>query len=190
MGARATARGLIELLAALGLAAMAGCAAAPGDRTPQPGPGQAVAFAEIRVAAMRASTLAIHEADPSGVGIGPRAATIRARQGRRTYRAFLAPGTYTVTGIVDPAAAGSTAPGDATGTLVFEVGPGQASWFGSFDMLLESGRLATADLGAAAFSRARADFTTRYADLAARFAVVDAVGRIDRLVIAGDGGPP
>lgn len=154
-----------------------------------PEPGQTVAFAQIRVAGMRASTLTIREVDESGSGAGGRVAAIRARQGTRTYAIFLPPGQYSVAGVQDP---GDPVGGGSLmgGTLVFEIAPGKASYFGAFDMLIESGRFCAVDLSDGAFQRAAADFRKRHPHLAARFETVNAVARTDRIEahIEQDGG--
>lgn len=154
-----------------------------------PEPGQTVAFAQIRVAGMRASPLTIREVDESGSGAAGKVATIRARQGTQTYPIFLPPGQYAVSGVQDP---GDPSGGGSLmgGTLVFEIGPGQASYFGSFEMLIESGRFCAVDLSDGAFRKAAVDFRKRHPDLVARFEIVSVVSQTDRIEarIEQDGG--
>jgi hypothetical protein len=162
------------------------CGGRDDQSTALPKPGQTVAFAQIRVTGMRSSVLTIREVDESGPA--GKAAVIRARQGIATYRVFLAPGQYAVTGVKDP---GDREGGGMTGgTFVFEITPGKAGYFGTFDMLIESGRSCAIDLSDAAFREAVAGFRKRYPDLAARFEIANAVATTDRIEadLAEDGG--
>lgn len=169
--------------AALATLLTAGCGASEEPTATFPEPGETVGFAQIRVAGMRASTLTIREVDESGTA--GKAATIRAQKGASTYPVFLPPGQYAVTGVKDPG--GETLMG---GTLVFEIAPGKASYFGTFDMLIESGRFCAVDLTDSAFSEAAADFRKRYPDLVSRFEIVNVVSRTDRIEarMGGDAG--
>jgi hypothetical protein len=168
---------------ALTILLAAGCGGRDEPAAAFPEPGETVAFARIRVAGMRASTLAIREVDESGPA--GKAATIRAQQGARTYPVFLPPGQYAVAGVQDPS--GESLMG---GTLVFEIAPGKATYFGTFDMLIESGRFCAVDLSDAAFREAAAEFRKQYPALNARFEIVNAISRTDRIEarIPPDGG--
>jgi len=171
----------LALLAALGLAA---CGARDDQGPAFPEPGETVAFAMIHVAGMRASTFAIREVDQTGAAAGT-VTRVRAGQGTQTHAFFLQPGQYAVAGVRDPdAAAGG---GAAGGTLVFELAPGKASYIGTFEMLIESGRFCAVDLGDDAFAAAAADFRKRFPALAARFEIANAVARTDRIEATVDG---
>jgi hypothetical protein len=169
------------LLISVALLGVSACGAGTISQGDLPEPGQAVAFARIEVSGIRMSRLAIHRAVAGGAERGPQVATIKARLGSRTYAVYLDPGQYAIHGVLEPGDIKDGVPSGTGGILLFDVTAKTASYFGSFRMLTESGRLSVADLGEPAYETARREFAEQHPVLKAGFAVVNAIARTDRM---------
>jgi hypothetical protein len=170
---------MLPVIALLAITLAAACGARAVGAGDLPEPGQAVAFAQIDVAGIRMSRLAIREVVAGGAKQGATVATIKARQGRNVYAVYLAPGQYAVSGVLTPGDIENGIPSGRGGVLLFEVAPKTASYFGTFRPLTESGMTSVADLGQPAFEAASVEFARKHPVLKAGFEIVNAIATTD-----------